>query len=173
MIKIGDKTRERIIASAQIILLPTVLDRSRKRSKITCFQYRREIFNDYTESGVIWYRCFTLFWSFFFLFLLFYLRKIFYLYSTVTVFRRNCVATGKENWVIKMKPLIRCRYDRRLCLLKPKLQRHPIKSPNLKKTAQSKFPCWLPRRSVYDWNKILLFEANSDIWGSFNFLALI
>ena len=52
----------------------------------------------------------------------------------------NCGKTykrnGIENWTIKIKPLTRCRFDRSLCVLKTKLQRHPIKSSKLKITAE-------------------------------------
>ena len=54
--------------------------------------------------------------------------------------KKNSLATDKENWALKTKSLTRCRYVRSLCSLKLKLQCHPIKSSNLKKTSQSKLP---------------------------------
>ena len=50
-----------------------------------------------------------------------------------TAFRRNSVAIRKEIWVIIVKLLTRCLYNRGSCSLKPKLRLRPITSINEKK----------------------------------------
>ena len=52
-----------------------------------------------------------------------------------------------------MKFVTICRCDLGLYSLKPQLQRHPIKSYNLKKTVQSKLLRSLPLRNVYNFNE--------------------
>ena len=85
-----------------------------------------------------------------------------------TALRKNNVATGKENCAIKMKPFTGCHYDRCLYSLKPKLHRPPIESSNLKKIAQSKLPCSLLRRNVYNFKKKINIAVTSGGETSFS-----
>ena len=49
-----------------------------------------------------------------------------------------------------MKPLTRCRYDRGLCSVNPKLQRHPNQVIQFKENSPIKIAWLISRRKIYN-----------------------